>query len=169
MKQSGGFVWVKSAPGHGTVFEVDLPAIVRPATPHADAPDESTASLPGTEPILLVEEEAPVRSLELLLLVRQGYPYLETATVTDSLSASASHPGRLDLLLADIVMPEASGRAASETLVARHPGLRVLFMSGYTDDEILRRGLHAPGMSLLVKPFTAERLLATVRGVLDGE
>ena len=118
--------------------------------------------------MLLVEDDAAVRGLVRRMLTRAGYTVLEAAHGAEALRLADRHEGRIDLVVTDIVMPEMSGRTVAEALAAGRPGARVLFMSGYTDDEILRRGLLTPGVAFLEKPFTAERLLEAVRGVLDA-
>jgi two-component system cell cycle sensor histidine kinase/response regulator CckA len=167
VKQSGGHVWMSSTLGQGTTFHIDLPAAVLPsdAAPPEHAPGVAGG---GTETILLVEDEAGVRAVLRRILVRQGYTVIEAANGREALDLVASHAGDIDLVVTDVVMPEMSGRVFAEELEARHPGQRVVFMSGYTDDEILRRGLLTPGRMLLEKPFTAERLLEAVRVALRG-
>jgi CheY-like chemotaxis protein len=116
--------------------------------------------------VLLVEDEAGVRAVARRMLARGGYAVLEAADGQAALRTADAHAGRIDLVVTDVVMPGLSGHAFAEQLAARHPDVRVLFMSGYTDDEIVRRGLAAPGASFLEKPFTAERLLGAVRDAL---
>jgi CheY-like chemotaxis protein len=118
--------------------------------------------------VLLVEDDATVRQFVRRVLEWQGYAVLEAAHGPDALRVAAEHGGRIDLVLTDVVMPGMSGRALAEALTASRPGLRVLFMSGYTDDEILRRGLGTTGVALLEKPFTAEALRDAVRRELDA-
>jgi PAS domain S-box-containing protein len=168
VKQSGGWVGVASAPGEGTTFEVDLPAAAPDAAVAAAAGPAAAPPPRGSDTVLLVEDEAAVRSLVRRILDRHGYRVLEAANGAEALALADRHAGAVDLVLTDVVMPEMSGRAFAEALVARHPGARVLFMSGYTDDEILRRGIPVPGMAFLGKPFTVERLLTAVRDVLGA-
>jgi nitrogen-specific signal transduction histidine kinase/ActR/RegA family two-component response regulator len=166
VRQSGGCVTVSSAPGAGTTVVVELPrtSAPEPARPAADAPAPGR----GTGTVLLVEDDATVRQFVRRVLEWQGYAVLEAAHGPDALRVAAEHGGRIDLVLTDVVMPGMSGRALAEALTASRPGLRVLFMSGYTDDEILRRGLGTTGVALLEKPFTAEALRDAVRRELDA-
>jgi CheY-like chemotaxis protein len=165
VKQSDGYISVDSALGVGTRFTVLLP--------RADAPLAEAGTVPapaprGTETILLVEDEIAVRAVIRRMLETLGYTVLDAVDGRDALRLAAEHTGRVDLLLTDVVMPELNGRALAERLAERWPRLRVLFMSGYTDDEILRRGLAQSGSSFLEKPFTPERVAGAIRRALDG-
>jgi PAS domain S-box-containing protein len=166
VRQSGGAIRVASALGAGTTFTIDLPAAAtRPA--RAQGPLAAADAVPpGNATILLVEDERAVRAAVRRFLLRAGYSVLEAAHGAEALDVALRHAERIDLVLTDVVMPEMSGRAFVERLAASHPEMRVLFMSGYTDDEILRRGLRADGTAFVEKPFTAERLLAAVRDAL---
>jgi CheY-like chemotaxis protein len=120
--------------------------------------------------ILLVEDDAAVRPAVRRMLERQGYTVLDAADGADALQLAASADARgerIDLVLTDVVMPVQGGRVLGERLAMHWPGIRVLYMSGYTDDEILRRGLVVPGASFLEKPFTPMRLAEAVRHALD--
>ncbi len=166
VKQSNGYVWVSSEPDRGTTFEIYLPRI-------ADAvPDERTATsppaAPGSETILLVEDEDAVRSLARRILERQGYTVLEARHGRDALRIAKGHDGALDLVITDVVMPEMSGSELARRLAAQRPGVPLLYMSGYTDDEIIRRGVLDPGMAFLEKPFTSGSLVRKVREILDA-
>jgi CheY-like chemotaxis protein len=136
-----------------------------------DASTPASAPLRGTETILLVEDEAAVRAVVRRMLQRFGYTVREAAhgaEALDCIKAAAARHERIDLVLTDVVMPEKSGRALGEHLREDWPRLRVLYMSGYTDDEILRRGLMQPGETFLEKPFTSERLASAVRDALNA-
>jgi PAS domain S-box-containing protein len=166
VEQSGGYVWVYSEVGHGTTFKVYLPQ----AEGAAAAPRPAVADVPpvGSETVLLVEDEEAVRFLTRALLERAGYQVLECATPAE---AEAQFDGRaqsVDLLLTDVIMPGSTGPALFERLAARRPALKVLYMSGYTDDTILRNGVSDRPAAFLEKPFTVDGLLRKVREVLDA-
>jgi signal transduction histidine kinase/CheY-like chemotaxis protein len=167
VRQSGGAVRVASAPGEGTTFEIDLPRAAACPANGSDGADAAVAGA-GTETVMLVEDEPQVRAIVRRLLARRGYTVLEAADGHEALriAADAAAP-TIDLVVTDMVMPEMSGRDFADRLAVRRPGVRVLFMSGYTDDEIIRRGLLRPGMAFLEKPFSSDRLLAAVRAALE--
>jgi CheY-like chemotaxis protein len=123
----------------------------------------------GTERILLVDDEASVRSVVRLMLERLGYRVLEAANGAEALGIIETSLDRIDLVLTDVVMPELHGGDLGEALTAREPSRRVLYMSGYTSDDIMRRGLAQPGMALLLKPFSPDGLARAVREVLDRD
>jgi PAS domain S-box-containing protein len=166
--QSGGHVWCYSEPGRGTAFKIYLPradgAELRPAEP-----GQARSTAGGSEILLLVEDEEPVRVVSRRILERHGYTVLEARDGADALHVAARYPGTIDAVVTDLVMPELTGREVYRALAAWRPGLRVLYMSGYTDDDILRRGLADPGAAFLQKPFTAASLARAVRAVLDGQ
>ena len=166
VKQSGGFIWVESEAGRGTTFTVYLPRAVDAEKP-ASVPAPGEVGANGAETVLVVEDEEGVRHLTRRILERQGYTVIEACDGRDALQRAAAHGGRIDLLLTDMVMPEMTGRALAEVLVAERPGLRVLYMSGYTDDEIVRRGMRDAGSGFVEKPFTTTSLVRVVRAALD--
>jgi two-component system cell cycle sensor histidine kinase/response regulator CckA len=168
VKQSGGAITVDSVPGAGTTFCVYLP-IAREAGTRPSGKTERRISSSASETILLVEDEDSVRKLAHRVLESQGYTVLEAINGEDALRIAADYAGVIDLLLSDVVMPELGGRVLAERLTAARPDTEVLFMSGYTDDEILRRGLLERGQHLLQKPFTATALSHEVRSVLDAK
>ncbi|MGD0485315.1 MAG: ATP-binding protein [Gemmatimonadales bacterium] len=169
VKQSGGFIWVDSEPGRGATFTIDLPCVdeaVQPAEPGRAVRGEAS----GTETILVVEDEPAVRSIARESLRVRGYTVLEAPDGDAALQLAAGSEGAraIDLLLTDVVMPGLSGRVLAERLVAQRPGLRVLYMSGYTDDAIGLDGVLEPGLHYLQKPFAPDVLARKVREVLDG-
>jgi hypothetical protein len=167
VKQSGGYIWVYSEVGHGTAFKIYLPEFTGtlPELP----PAEVLLSPRGAETILIVEDEAAVRRMAARALAAQGYAILEAENGAEALAVLARGGSPIDLVLTDVVMPLVNGRELGERLSVERPGLRVLFMSGYTDDDIVRRGLLRPGSPFLQKPFMPGDLSRKVREVLDTQ
>jgi PAS domain S-box-containing protein len=165
VKQSDGYIVADSEPDRGTTFAVYLPRIGDLPAP---APQRPLPEARGTETVLLVEDEDAVRSLARRTLETMGYRVLEASGGPEALALTRRHAGPIDLLLTDVVMPEMSGSALAEQLVAARPGLPVLFMTGYTDDAVLRHGVSEAGVALLQKPFEPQGLALKVRAVLDG-
>lgn len=167
VKQSDGYIWVYSEPGQGTTFKIYLPlatdAVEAPKTPNAAA-----APAHGSETILLVEDEESVRSLVRDFLTSSGHTVLEAGDGPDAIHLAETHTGRIDLLVSDVVMPSISGRELSIELKKRLPHLKVLFISGYTDDSVVRHGVIEGDVAFLQKPFTMRSLASKVREVLDG-
>jgi len=168
VRQTGGHIWPYSEPGTGTTMRVYLPRVDDPADPIEHPGEVPPESLRGSETILLVEDEAPVRSVTRQLLERNGYTVLEAADGRTALSLIDGEQDRVhvDLLLTDVIMPGMSGRELADQMKARRPQLRVLFMSGYTDDAVVRHGMLEPGLAYLEKPFRPPVLLRKVREVL---
>ena len=167
VKQSGGSIWVYSELGHGTTVKVYLPRVDEPAEPLAPSTPADAESLRGTETILLVEDEPAVRAVARQILTRQGYAVLEAADGQTALAMVDAGGPRVDLVITDVVMPGMSGRSLADRLASRYPGLRVLYMSGYTDDAIVRHGMLEPGLAYLQKPFRPDALARKVREVLN--
>jgi len=167
VKQSGGFIDVESAPGQGTTFRIFFPRI---EGERADSdPMGRAATLPkGSETILLVEDEEPIRALIRMRLAAHGYTVLEAASAEEALDLSAQHAGPIELLLTDVVLRGDSGRVLADRLRAQRPGVKVLYMSGYTDDVIAHHGVLEPGLVFLQKPFTPAALARKVREALEG-
>lgn len=165
--QSGGHVRVESEPGTGTTFEVYLPR----HEPSSQPPEREipAASLRGSETILLVEDEEQVRQLLVTILRRHGYHVLPAPTAADALLIGELHEGPIHLLLTDVVMPRTGGRELWQRLAPLRPDLKVLFMSGYTDDAIFRHGVQSSQLDFIQKPASPSALLAKVRAVLDAK
>jgi PAS domain S-box-containing protein len=167
VKQSGGFIWVYSEPGHGTTFKMYLPRVNEPAMDLHQG--QTPESVRGTETILLAEDAAGVRAVAREVLKRNGYAVIEAADGQAALALAAAHAGPIHLLVTDVIMPEMSGRQLADRLREGRPELKVLFVSGYTDDAIVRHGILEPGIAFLQKPFTPESLARKVRAVLDEQ
>lgn len=165
VKQSGGNVWVYSELGNGTTFKIYLPR----AEDLSDSGElNGTKPTPeGTETVLLVEDEEQVRAILRQILENQGYHVLSASHGEEALAISRG-PGDIQLMITDVVMPQMSGRELAEKVVAARPSLRVLFMSGYTDDAIVRHGLLADRLSFIQKPFDPATVARKVREVLDS-
>ena len=168
IKHSGGTITVDSVPGAGTTFCVYLPTVRDGDKRPSGAVERRTAAVAG-ETILLVEDEDSVRRLARRVLESQGYTVLEAINGEDAMRMATDYAGVIDLLVSDVVMPELGGRQLAERLTASRPDIEVLFISGYTDDEILRRGLLERGQHLLQKPFTSTALAHEVRSLLDAK
>jgi CheY-like chemotaxis protein len=165
VQQCHGYIAVQSVVDRGTLFQIFLPAVV--PTPSRSFP-ALQAEIAGAETILLVEDDVAVRALATRSLRAHGYQLLEARDGLEAIRVAAAHQGPIDLLLTDVVMPRMGGRALAETLRQQRPTTRVLFMSGYPDDEVLRRGVQQDPLSFLEKPFTQATLGAKVRAVLDA-
>jgi len=167
VKQNGGYIWVDSEEGQGATFKIYLPRIREVIHP-PDHPQVDAKMLGGSETILLVEDEVGVRELARRVLAERGYTVLAAPNGQTALDLATHHPDPIHLLLSDVVMPGISGRALAEQLHQTRPDLKVLFMSGYTDEAIAQHGILAPGVSLLQKPFSLTSLARKVREVLDS-
>jgi signal transduction histidine kinase len=166
VKQSGGNIWVYSEPRQGTTFKIYLPVVA----------DESVLPLPahhaepgprGTETLLLVEDEDALRQLLNDILTDEGYSILQAASGTEAMNICAEHPDTIHLLVTDVVMPGMGGRQLVENLAATRPNMKILYMSGYTDNAIVHHGVLDAGTAFLQKPFTPISVLRKVREVLD--
>jgi PAS domain S-box-containing protein len=166
VRQFGGVVRVSSESGVGTTVKVYLPRL---ESAEADASDDhEQRSLRGAETLLVAEDEDGVRELLRKTLTEYGYNVLPARHGRDALLLASEQGDRIDLLVTDVVMPEMSGRELAETLLDRQPDLKVLYISGYTDDEVLQRGVRGRDVGLLRKPFATEELVRRVRTALDG-
>jgi len=166
VKQSGGFVFVTSEPGQGARFDVYLPRVEEELEGRAQPPEASP--LFGFETVLLVEDEDVVRELVREILEGNGYTVLEARDGEEAATLCRGHDGRIDLLLTDVVMPKLGGRELAERVTAGRPGLRILFMSGYTD--VFQEGKDSlpPGAGFIQKPFSGAALARHVRELLDA-
>jgi len=165
--QSGGAIRVDSEPGQGAVFTIDLPRVDAPADLRGD-PGIPEAAPHGSETVLLVEDEPEVRGLARDILHQQGYTVLEAVDGDDALRIGREHGGPIHLLVTDVVMPQMGGRELADHLKAGRRETKVLYVSGYTDDAILHKGVSETGTAFLPKPFTAAELAHKVRQVLDA-
>ncbi|MGB8672852.1 MAG: PAS domain S-box protein [Candidatus Acidiferrales bacterium] len=170
VKQTGGYVWVYSEPGRGTSFKIYLPRIEDevPAGVSPSRPEEKALAR-GTETILLVEDEKGVRDLTREYLQMSGYSVLDAEDGHTALELAALHSGPIDLLMTDVVMPGISGRELSDRVAKIRPGIKVLFMSGYTDQAVVHHGILETNAVLLQKPFTLLALAAKLRELLAVE
>ncbi len=170
VKQSGGYVWVYSEPGRGTSFKVYLPRVWDEQTcPGRDRTIEGRTLPQGTETVLLVEDEKGVRELAREYLEMTGYTVIEAENGHTALELAALHSGPIHLLMTDVVMPGISGRELSARVKAIRPEIRVLFMSGYTDQAVVHHGILETDAVLLQKPFTVAALAAKLRDILNLE
>jgi len=167
IEQLSGFIDARSEPGNGAIFEVYLPQRERSPISAHPALVVPVAS-GGSETVLLVEDEPQVRELVLAVLQSRGYKVLCAEDAAEAIRLEEQHPARIHLLITDVVMPGMSGRELAEHLAALRPEMKVLFMSGYTDDAVLRHGVVAPGSGFLQKPFALEDMLQRVRTLLDS-
>jgi CheY-like chemotaxis protein len=166
VKQSGGNIWVYSEPGGGTTFKIYFPVgeggepepvqVVEPVT------------LDGTETVLLVEDQDEVRLVAQEILRRRGYHVILARNAGEALLTCERHPRTIHLLLTDVVMPQMSGRELAERLTAVRPDMKVLYMSGYTENAIVHHGILDSGISYLQKPLVPDALARRVREVLDS-
>ncbi len=166
IKQSGGSVEVYSEPGRGTSVKVYLPRIDQPAAKEPEQARRKTAR--GTETILLVEDDEMVRTLVRETLVREGYRVLEASDPIEARDVSDAYKGQIQLLITDVIMPKVSGRALAEQMAAIRPDMKVLYMSGYTDNAVVATGILQKEVPFLQKPFTPAALTEKVREVLEG-
>ena len=167
VKQSGGAISVYSEPGRGTTVKIYLPSTEAKAAEAAE--QEPAAAQRGSETILVLEDEARVRKLVCEVLAGHGYHVLEAVRGEEAMRMASEYKGCIHLLLTDVVMPEMSGPQALEQIRARHPNMKVLFMSGYTDEAMMHHGILDSGAPFLQKPFLPDALAQKVRDVLASQ
>jgi len=170
VKQSGGYIWVSSEVGRGTTFKIYLPRVASPEEPaaHVVAPVEIRKVEPGTETILLVEDEANLRYLARQYLEKQGYKVIEAADGAVAMQIAVAHEAVIHLLLTDVIMPGMNGRELAQRISEIRPNVKILYMSGYTENVIGHNGMLDAGIRLLQKPFNLRDLRSKVREVLDA-
>ncbi|MFH1739058.1 MAG: PAS domain S-box protein [bacterium] len=165
VKQSGGFIWVYSEPGQGTTFKIYLPW-VEESLSEARGEESPGTFVAGSETILLVEDDEALRELAREFLESAGYDVLEARSGSDAVELARKHEGLIHLLLTDVVLPGASGPELSKNLAITRPGMKVLYVSGYTDNEIVHRGVPDSQVAFLQKPYGKEELLSKIRKIL---
>jgi PAS domain S-box-containing protein len=168
IKQSGGYIWVSSETGKGTSFKIYLPRVAERVEKPVVVIPEDAATEPGTETILLAEDEANLRYLARQFLERQGYRVIEAADGSAAMQIAVAHEGVIHLLLTDVIMPGINGRELAQRISEIRPQTKILYMSGYTENVIGHNGTLDAGVSLLQKPFTLRELKSRVREVLDS-
>ena len=166
VKQNGGNVWVYSEEGQGTTFKVYLPQ-VNHVLDIRKTEALSTAVVGGTETVLLAEDEKLVRKFVRSILESNGYTVLEAHHGSEALRLALQHPGPIHLLLTDMVMPLMDGKLLAQRMLGLRPGIRVLYMSGYSENAVVHHGVLESGMAFIEKPFTVETLARKVREALD--
>ncbi len=168
VKQSGGYIFAQSEPGCGTNFRIYLPRVPDPAAvPGVDKHSQGPAG--GSETVLLVEDEESVRELVRETLKARGYTVIEASDGISGMRVAEGYPGKIEILITDVVMPGMSGRELAKRITAARPTIKVLYLSGYTEDAIIHEGALEPGTAFLQKPFTLQVLARKVREVLRGD
>src|SRR5262249_10828280 len=168
VKQSGGFIWVYSELGKGTSFKIYLPRVDEKQT-QPGAPNKPVAEIPaGTETILLTEDEQDVREIAREFLESGGYKVIEAQNGKDAIQLAAQHGDKIDLLLTDMVMPGITGQELAVRLQREHPGLAVVFMSGYSEHAATEMANADPSVRLMTKPFNRATILRAVGEILQS-
>jgi CheY-like chemotaxis protein len=166
VKQSGGNIWVYSEPGKGTTFKIYLPRVDEPLEELKG--EVKKEELPqGSQTILIVEDDEDVRKLAARVLEKQGYRVLVASQGSDALPLCGEYKKPIHMVLCDVVMPGLGGRELTAHLVSFHPEMKVLYMSGYTENAIVHHGILIEGMNYIQKPFTVEGLVRKVSEALD--
>jgi DNA-binding NtrC family response regulator len=159
---------MESEPGQGARFDIYLPRVEQPVAAVPPPSEPSVEAARGTETILLVEDEDAVREMTTEILERQGYTVLPSPHPREALFVAQRHGGPIQLMLTDVVMPEMNGRDLARRMAELRPSIRVLYMSGYTDEALGHHGVLEKDIAFIGKPFTPVRLCQRVREVLDG-
>jgi signal transduction histidine kinase/DNA-binding response OmpR family regulator len=167
VKQCDGNIWVYSEPGRGSSFKVYLQR-VEESVSSVEVDDSMPQTMQGSETILLVEDEASIRTLARSVLEEQGYTVLEAGNGVEGIEVSQRHQGPIHLLISDVVMPRTNTREFMQRMTALRPDMKVLYISGYTRETIVQHGVLEEGINFIEKPFTPRALLTKVRQVLDG-
>jgi CheY-like chemotaxis protein len=168
VKQSGGYIWTYSEPGLGTIFKVYLPQVDLAEEAGASRKRKSAVRLSGRETILVAEDDGALRYVACRALRTFGYLVLEARNGREALDLCERYDGPIHAVVSDLVMPEMSGSELADRIAARHPGIKVLLMSGYSGDEAARMSIMRAGDAFIEKPFAADALAARVRELLDG-
>ncbi|MBE9570272.1 MAG: cache domain-containing protein, partial [Proteobacteria bacterium] len=168
VKQNNGFIWVYSEPGKGTTFNVYLPEMKEDVEPEKKE-QTPVVDLSGSETVLIVEDDTRLLNLAQKVLQSYGYRILAAENGEEALKIGKQHEGSIHVMITDVVMPKMGGREAAELLQPLYPQMKVIYMSGYTDNAIVRHGVLKPGLNFLEKPFTPESLVRKVREVLGAE
>ncbi|MDZ7665531.1 MAG: PAS domain S-box protein [Desulfotignum sp.] len=166
VKQNNGFINVYSEPGQGSTFKIYLPRLISDKDVDKAVPEKKAAA-GGTETILLVEDEPKILRMTRMMLERKGYTVISSATPAKAVEKAKNHSGAIDLLITDVVMPEMNGRDIARQITSLYPGIRLLFMSGYTANVIAHHGVLDDGVAFIQKPFSMAEMTAKVREVLD--
>jgi two-component system cell cycle sensor histidine kinase/response regulator CckA len=166
VKQSGGDIWVYSEPGQGSTFKLYFPRVAEPVSPGWSEEVEHPRQLAG-ETVMLVEDEAQVRDLEVRMLKQLGYTVLAAANGDEAMDVSHAHSGEIALLVTDVVMPNMSGKQVADAMRSRRPELKVLYLSGYTENTISHHGMLDSSVDFLTKPFSRETLSRKIREILS--
>jgi len=167
VQQSGGYIWLYTELGHGTSFKIYLPR-VDAAESEAAADEPAAGSVDGSETVLVAEDEEAVRQIIVKALEARGYRVLSAGDGGAALERASAYARAIDLLVTDVVMPDMNGRELARRLTEARPSVKILYLSGYTDDAILHRGVLQEGVAFLQKPFSLRALARKIRQVLEA-